>query len=116
MGDDGEGGKLLNASLTKGVKRSAIAIKDNSAAVVRGNRLVDNQGYGILVSNTAQPTIEDNLIKGHSAPAIAFEGDSRGVMRKNFVSFNSGVGVEVRDSAAPTIEDNDVQNTGQAGI
>ena len=114
--DDGEGGKLHNASLTKSVKRSAIAIKKKSVAIVRGNRLKDNQGYGIFISDTARPILEKNIVKGHSAPAVAFESRSAGELRGNHISMNSGVGIEVRDMAGPTIEDNDIDNNGEAAI
>eukprot|EP00928_Gymnodinium_smaydae_P013288 TRINITY_DN1485_c1_g1_i1.p1 TRINITY_DN1485_c1_g1~~TRINITY_DN1485_c1_g1_i1.p1 ORF type:complete len:665 (+),score=153.86 TRINITY_DN1485_c1_g1_i1:55-2049(+) len=106
--DDGEGGTLSGASATKGVKRSAIAIKDESQAVIRNNRLQNNQGYGILVSNKAKPLLEGNELRDHANIAIVVENEAEPAILKNLLRGNRGVGVEVRNAARPTIEGNDM--------
>lgn len=114
--DDGEGGVLLGASATKGVKRAAIAVSGTSEAVVRGNVLDSNAGYGILLCNDANPLVEANTLNGHTKPAIAVLDNATGIVRGNYLSDNSSVGIHVRGSAKPVIEGNIFERNGGTGI
>lgn len=101
---------------TKGSKRAAIALQDSSAAVVRGNHLADNDGYGILVCHSAHPVVEGNDLRRHWRPAVAIRDDVTCAVRRNKLVDNEGHGIIVCGAARPTLEDNEIIGQKQPAI
>lgn len=104
--DDGEGGMLRGVSLTKGVKRSAIAVQGQSEPVITENHLDGNDGYGIMICSSARPTVEANTLLNHKCSAIAIFDKAAGVLKGNILRDNTGFGIEIRSSARLTVERN----------
>jgi len=94
-------------SSMRGTKRAAILVLDQAAPIVRGNSLSSNDGCGILVCNSANPTVEGNTIRNHWRPAIAIRNTARCLLRKNSLFDNEGGGVMVGENACPQIEENE---------
>jgi len=92
-------------SSTRGGKRAAILVQDQAAPIVRGNSLSSNDGYGILVCNSANPTVEGNTVRNHWRPGIAIRDTASCLLRKNSLFDNEGYGVMVGEDACPQIEE-----------
>ena len=107
--DDGEGGTLNGASVARGTKRSVIAVRDAAHATIQDNRLENNDGYGILISEQATLVIQRNLLSGCRCSAIHMDGKSSASIVRNNFSNNHAAGIDMRDEASPTIEDNSFQ-------
>merc|ERR1712070_782466 len=98
------GGQLKGVSTASGVKRSGIAIAGQSMPQILRNRIANNGGYGILVKDTARPTLEDNMVTGSAHTAVVFQGSAGGTLKGNNISSNDGYGLDISDSADPSIE------------
>eukprot|EP00931_Biecheleriopsis_adriatica_P005829 TRINITY_DN107313_c0_g1_i1.p1 TRINITY_DN107313_c0_g1~~TRINITY_DN107313_c0_g1_i1.p1 ORF type:complete len:508 (-),score=111.00 TRINITY_DN107313_c0_g1_i1:41-1564(-) len=96
---------IVEGANARSIKRAAIALQGQSKAVVQGNRIERNEGYGILVWEDAEAKVSENWIAEHKRPAVAFRGQASGLFRDNELVCNR-YGVAVLDNARPTVRGN----------
>eukprot|EP00927_Polykrikos_kofoidii_P015146 TRINITY_DN16719_c0_g1_i1.p1 TRINITY_DN16719_c0_g1~~TRINITY_DN16719_c0_g1_i1.p1 ORF type:complete len:638 (+),score=133.78 TRINITY_DN16719_c0_g1_i1:209-2122(+) len=89
-------------------KRAAIVVQDEAEPLVKSNVLANNDGYGILVSDSARPRLAENELSGHHRPAIALRDRASCTLVGNRLFDNDGFGIIVNEDACPTIEGNEI--------
>jgi parallel beta-helix repeat protein len=77
---------------------------DDAGGVARGNQVLGGMD-GILVTDQAQPTLEENACQDNSEAGIVYLGTSGGLARGNDCTENV-IGVIVSEQAQPTLEGN----------
>ena len=75
-----------------------------------------NNGFGILVSAQAAPTLEDNVCQANLHSGMAFLGSAGGTARRNTCSDNQAHGIYLGEQAQPLLEANTCQANQQDGI
>ena len=105
---------------------TGIAIEENSAATVTGNKILANKWEGISVFS-ATATITGNVISGngngpgHDSTGIYCERFGSGfltspIIKDNIITANNGHGIEMWDGATPVISGNIITDNIGAGI
>jgi len=88
----------------------------NASGKVRECWMHGNELYGILLSEQAHPTLEDNTVSDNDNGGISYWDDSGGTARRNYCADNGYYGIAVNGDARPTLEDNDCRKNVYSGI
>lgn len=80
------------------------------------NRVIGNGGAGVMLSQGAQPILENNLVKGNSLGGLDYKDNARGILRKNTIEGNSFGGIRLANFARPDITGNLISENRGDGI
>lgn len=111
------GSVRLNRCLFTGVVgevSNAIELGSLAEARISQCRVVDNQGFGLMVTGGSS-VVEQSVFEQNLA-GVVIMGDSRPTLRNNTCEENSGHGIQVADSSRPTIRNNNCLGNQKAGI
>lgn len=101
----------LAGASSKGIKRAAIVVQGQSTAVLRGNILEANAGYGVLISQNAVPLLDGNTFHDHQRPALAIRDHAAGRVVNN-VFCNNRFAISVLEDSTPLICSNVIMMKG----
>ncbi|MEO0409411.1 MAG: right-handed parallel beta-helix repeat-containing protein, partial [Cyanobacteria bacterium P01_A01_bin.135] len=87
---------------------NGISVSDTAAPLIRTNR-IEETGYGVVVRDRAVPRLLENYISGNRS-GVVVQGRSRPVLRQNHITGNHQDGVVALAEAQP-----DLGTQGQAG-
>ncbi len=133
-------GRLLladNDIMSKGM--SGVAVRDDAAPVIIGNRVHDSEQAGILMMGGARGRVEDNditdnrqagiaVVKGsdplvvgnrierNRSIGIVITLDSTGIFEGNRIVENAEYGIHVTRGAEPRARANEISNNGRVGV
>lgn len=93
-----------------------LSLRNRTRGLVANCESVQNDGYGILVVDQAQPTLEGNSCQENKQSGIGYSGSAAGTARQNTCSANEWHGIRVQDQAHPTLEANTCQANQASGI
>jgi len=96
--------------------RAGLRIQGSAAGVVQDCVAEENSGFGIVVGDQAQPTLEGNLCRENTRSGVIYTDSGGGVARQNECTDNGYHGISVNDQAEPTLEGNVCADNEQTGI
>ncbi len=97
----GEGNPTISGNIFTGNAANGIAIAKNSKGQIQGNTCIKT-GYGIVISDTASPTLTDNQISENRS-GILISNQSHPILRRNTSERNAEDGVTVIGDAIPDL-------------
>ena len=110
------GSIVLEACDISGSSTAGVAVPSGGCPTVRGNRIHDNEGFGVNVSDSGAGVFEDNDIFANTTAGVVVAKGGCPTVRGNRIHDNEGFGVNVSDSGAGVFEDNDIFANTTAGV
>ena len=97
----GEGNPIISGNIFTENAANGIAIAKNAKGQIQGNTCIKT-GYGIVISDTASPTLTDNQISDNRS-GILITNQSHPILRRNTSERNAEDGVTVIGDALPDL-------------
>ena len=99
----GDRAQIRGVTVTNPQGSGILAAEGN--ALIIGDRLINSQQSGIVVTGTAHPFVSKNELIGNGTTGISMSGSTKGEIRQN--RFNqTGYGMTLSDRSAPLVIDN----------
>lgn len=87
---------------------AGVALHGGVEATLRGNRIHDGKGSGVLFCRDAQGVLEDNEIEGNALAGVLITRGARPKLYRNRIHDGLGTGVQIEDGGEALLEENDI--------
>jgi parallel beta-helix repeat protein len=95
---------------------NGLVLGGDATGIIEAIEASQNGFYGMLIQDSAMPTLQGNWIHANEGSGIGYFDQSGGGARDNVSEGNAYYGILIADRAAPTLENNTIRTNQETGF